>query len=244
MMTLIAGNWKMHGSLALAKELLPALAALEVRPGVTTAICPPAPLLGGVAPLLGRMALGAQDCHAEAGGAFTGDVSAAMLKEAGCRYVIVGHSERRQFHGETDAQVAAKAARALEAGLIPIICVGETLAQRESGAAQAVVAAQVKASLPPGASAQTDFVLAYEPVWAIGSGKTPSPDDIRDMHAAIAAQTCACAGLPKERVAVLYGGSVKAANAKAILSIPGVSGVLVGGASLTAEEFGGIMQAA
>jgi triosephosphate isomerase len=217
----------MGGSLALAGELTGvAQGAAEV------VICPPAIYLRDIAALLKGtpLKLGGQDCHPEPQGAFTGDISAGMLKEAGCEYVLAGHSERRQYHGETDALVAAKTARALAEGLTPIVCVGESLAERDAGQAEQVVAAQVRAAL--GAP-----VFAYEPVWAIGSGRTPTAGDIAAMHRAI----LVVAG---EGARVLYGGSVKPANAQEILSIPGVSGVLVGGASLNAQDFRAIIAAA
>lgn len=228
----IVGNWKMNGSQALAGALVPRVASLAAQVGSKAEIvlCPPAPLL----PEVGRrmqgsfLALGAQDVSPHKDGAYTGDVSAAMLKEAGCRYVIVGHSERRQYHAESDVLVKAKAEAALAGGLIPIVCIGETLAQREAGQAKEVVKTQL-ASLPGG-----QFLLAYEPVWAIGTGRTPTLSDIAEMHAHIGAMV---------KAGVLYGGSVKAANAADILQTPGVAGVLVGGASVNAEEFCGIIAA-
>lgn len=235
---IIVANWKMNGSTAMAGGLVPAVAsyAAGVRCQNEMVICPPAVLLPEVARLLqgSFLALGGQDCSAHAPGAYTGDISASMLKEAGCRYVIVGHSERRQNHGETDAQVCAKAEAAIAQGIIPIICVGETLKQRESGAALDVVAAQLKSSVP---SASQHFLLAYEPVWAIGSGKVPTSADISQMHAHIMANV----GMGAK---IVYGGSVKAANAREIVRISGVAGLLVGGASLNIEEFCGIIAAA
>ncbi|MDX1975596.1 MAG: triose-phosphate isomerase [Rickettsiales bacterium] len=237
---LIVGNWKMYGQPATAAALIQHLVALDT-PAVQVVICPPATLLTSVAWQLSGsgMGLGAQDCHAQKEGAFTGDVSADMLKAAGCSYVIVGHSERRHYHQETDAQVRSKAVAAIAAGLIPIICIGESLADREAGRAEAVVQTQLQASLPETA-ALNHFVLAYEPVWAIGSGKTPTSHDIEQMHAAIRQ------ALPDrlKEAAILYGGSVKAANAKEILALAGVNGVLVGGASLKADEFSTIIASA
>ncbi len=231
--TIIAGNWKMHGDPALASALCHAAAAVAPAPGVQVVVCPPAPLLAQVCGELAgsHVKVGGQDCHAEAQGAFTGDISAPMLKAVGCTHVIVGHSERRTLHGETSADVRKKAQAALKAGLTPIICIGETLAQREAGKEREIVGEQLRESLPDGY-----FILAYEPVWAIGSGRTPTEGDIRAMHDYIT-------GIVKARP-VLYGGSVNAANAASILAVPGVSGVLVGGASLKADEFGRIIAAA
>ncbi len=216
----------MHGTRESARALA---AAIRPAANATIILCPPFTLLAEAGT---KFALGGQDCHAQAQGAHTGDISAAMLKDAGCTYVIVGHSERRQNHGETDASVHAKAGAALTAGLTPIVCVGETLEQRKSGRAEAVVAQQIRESAPQG-----EFILAYEPIWAIGTGETASEADIAAMHRHI--KTLLPANTP-----VLYGGSVKASNAKEILYIPGVDGVLVGGASLKAEEFCAIIDAA
>lgn len=232
----IIGNWKMNGTHASSQALASAVAAgCKGNPDVTeVVVCPPAVWLQAVKEALGESAvkLGAQDCHGEAGGAFTGNISAAMLKEAGCSYVIVGHSERRQHQHETSGEVRKKAEQALENGLIPIICVGETAAERKAGNALSVVEAQLKASIP---ARKGDFLLAYEPVWAIGSGQIPSASDIAEMHGHI----CKVAG----DVPVLYGGSVKADNAAGILGTQGVAGLLIGGASLKAEEFCGIIAA-
>jgi triosephosphate isomerase len=188
------------------------------------------------------VAVGAQDCHAKASGAHTGDVSAAMLKDAGATAVILGHSERRTDHGETDGQVRAKAEAALAAGLAPIVCVGETWPEREAGRHEAVVAAQLAASLPEGFAGTG--VVAYEPVWAIGSGRTPTEADIAAMHAMIRRVLAERFGALGGRVLILYGGSVKPANAAAILALPEVGGALVGGASLVAEDFLAIAAAA
>lgn len=230
----IVANWKMHGSLSMARDFLEVIAQQSFAAGVEIVICPPATLLYEMAHQITGLDIrvGAQDCHAEKEGAFTGDISAAMLKDAGCGYVIVGHSERRSQHGETSALVKKKAQAALDAGLVPIICIGETLAERQAGRAKEIVGQQLRESLPEG-----DFILAYEPVWAIGSGLAATSDDISDMHTYIVSQTHGAH-------AVLYGGSVKAANAREILTIAGVSGVLVGGASLKAEEFCKIIAAA
>jgi triosephosphate isomerase len=242
---LIAGNWKMNGlradGLALARALV-ARAAAGDPPDCALAICPPATLLMPIADTLrgSGIALGAQDCHIEAKGAHTGDISAPMLKDAGCAHVIVGHSERRTDHGETDAVVRAKASAALAAGLVPILCVGETLAERDAGEALAVVQRQIEGSVPEGLKA-AQIVIAYEPVWAIGTGRTPTTQQVAEVHAHIRA-------LIKERVRdggevpILYGGSVKAANALELLSVANVDGALVGGASLDAADFWAIAQ--
>ena len=238
---LIAGNWKMNGSAASAKALADGLAAKAGKAAkADIALCPPAPLLPLVAASIAGSALtfGAQDCHANEKGAHTGDVSAMLLKDIGCRYVIVGHSERRADHGETDAVVKAKAAAALKAGLTPIVCVGETEAQREKGETAAVIARQVTGSLPVGATS-ANTVVAYEPVWAIGTGKTATTADIAEVHAQIR-------GLFKagpESLRILYGGSVKGSNAEAILTTAGVNGALVGGASLDLDDFWRIITA-
>ena len=205
-------------------------------------VCPPATLLHEIAEVLREsvIALGGQDCAAEPVGAHTGDISADMLKDAGCRYVILGHSERRQNHGETDSQVRAKADAALNAGLIAIVCVGETEAEREKGMTLDVLARQVESSLPANAGAGTT-VIAYEPVWAIGSGRTPTGDEIAAAHRQIR-EAAARRGGSAGEIRVLYGGSVKGSNAAAILAIPDVEGALVGGASLKAPEFWKIVE--
>lgn len=235
MTSYVIGNWKMHGSMQLAQALSQAAiaAAHAAGAGTQVVLCPPAPYLTVVAAHLAGspVALGGQDCHAQREGAFTGDVSAAMLKEVGCRYVIVGHSERRQYHGETDEAVRAKAEAALSAGLTPVICVGESLEDRQAGRAEAVVAAQLAGCLPK----QGKFILAYEPIWAIGTGLTATASDIAAMHRHIGSLA---GGFP-----VLYGGSVKAENAASLLALPGVGGVLVGGASVSAEAFTAIINA-
>ena len=235
---LIAGNWKMnldrHGAESLARELS---AGVATASAFEMLVCPPAPYLAIVAAVIGGapIALGGQDCHAEAGGAHTGDVSAAMLRDVGCGYVIVGHSERRADHGETDSGVLAKAEAARAAGLVPIVCVGETEAQRDAGQALDVVAGQILGSVPAGLDGTT-MVVAYEPVWAIGTGRTPTVDDVAAVHAHIrrtlAGRTADAAG-----VRILYGGSVKASNAGELLSVANVDGALVGGASLKAADF-------
>ena len=244
--TYIVGNWKMHGSAAMAQQLVQAIIpAAENSARATVVVCPPATLLSNVAKQCDRskVFVGAQDCHVEKSGAFTGDISAEMLKEAGCKYVIVGHSERRAQHGETSEVVRKKAAMAMQNGLIPIICIGETESERAAGKAKEVVEKQLHESIPS-VPAGGYFLLAYEPVWAIGSGRAATVDDIRQMHAYILAEVSRETFLGQEPVCVLYGGSVKAANAREILTTPGVSGLLVGGASLKADEFTGIIAAA
>ena len=233
MTPLIAGNWKMNGLKAASAELR-AMGEGVNGTSAEVVICPPATLIAGLADDAAKagIALGGQDCHAEASGAHTGDVSAEMLADAGAAWCIVGHSERRADHGETDADVRAKARAAQRAGLVPIVCVGETRAQREAGEAERVVRGQIEGSLPDG-----DYVVAYEPVWAIGTGLVPTEDDIRAMHAAM--REAVGAG-----VRLLYGGSVKPDNAGTILALPEVGGALVGGASLKADDFLGIVRAA
>jgi triosephosphate isomerase len=237
---LIAGNWKMNGLSAdgwtLAEDIVRRTEALAQN-GPELLICPPATLIGLIAEALveSRVALGGQDCHADDSGAHTGDVSAAMLADLGCRYVIVGHSERRTDHHETSAVVRAKATAALRNSLTAIVCVGETWADREAGRTAAVVAGQVKDSLPEGASSK-NLVVAYEPVWAIGSGRTPTVAQVAEVHALIRRELGALAADPAG-VRILYGGSVKPANAKELLSIADVNGALVGGASLKADDF-------
>ena len=202
------------------------------------AVCPPGTLIAQAAWKLkgGKLSLGAQDCHPEASGAYTGDISAPMLKDAGATYVIVGHSERRTLHHETDALVRAKAEAAIRAGLIPIVCVGETRAEREAGEATAVVIRQLRGSLPPDLTAES-VVIAYEPVWAIGTGLTPPTNDIATMHNGIRELLADFYGPAGATIRLLYGGSVKPANAREILLLPNVDGALVGGASLKATDF-------
>ena len=236
---LIAGNWKMNGlrddGVARARELLARFDAAE--PGCDIAVCPPATLLHPVAEVLraSPIALGGQDCHPEDGGAHTGDVSAAMLADAGCRYVIAGHSERRADHGESDALVRAKAEAAHRAGLTAIICLGENEAERDAGKTVAVVAAQLAGSLPPGATA-ANTVIAYEPVWAIGSGRTPSAEEIGAVHAELRRRLRTRLAAGAAQLRLLYGGSVKPGNAAEILALDEVNGALVGGASLVIDD--------
>ncbi len=235
---LIVGNWKMNGTLAEAEAR--ALALVAARVPAKLAVCPPFVHIPAVAQALAgsMVGLGAQDCHAEAKGAFTGSVSVPMLAELGCQFVIVGHSERRHGLGENDPIIKKKAMAAQNGGLTPIICVGETLAERDAGRAQAVVEVQLKGSLP---DEGRSFVVAYEPVWAIGTGRNASPDDVRLMHEHIRATVAACrAGAD---VTILYGGSVKPDNAAALLALREVDGFLVGGASLVAGDFVAIANA-
>ena len=235
---LIAGNWKMNASLREAATLAEGVRAGAAGLAAELLVCPPFPYIHVVAAaMLGQpVAVGGQDCHANPKGAHTGDVAAAMLKDVGASYVILGHSERRTDHAETDAQVRAKAEAAIAAGLIPIICVGETLAERESGEALAVVARQIAGSLPEGFAAARG-VVAYEPVWASGTGKVPSEADIAEVHAAMRAQVGGTTRL-------LYGGSMKPTNAQAILALANVDGGLIGGAALVAADFLAIAKAA
>lgn len=243
---LVAGNWKMNGlgaSLGEAEALAKALQ--EQAAACRVALCPPATLLDRMARVLADTAveLGAQDCHAEASGAFTGSVSAAMVSDAGASLVILGHSERRAGFGETDADVAAKVEAALAAGLEPVICIGETLAEREAGQAVEVVSRQVAGSLPSSLAGKA-FAVAYEPVWAIGTGLTPTLEQIEEVHAAVRAAMVAKLGEGGRVAPILYGGSVKPSNAAEILAVAEVGGALVGGASLKAEDFLGIIRAA
>jgi triosephosphate isomerase len=244
---LIAGNWKMNGlrrdGLALAQAVYDGALTMPAE-GPEIVICPPATLLAAVAPILGvvRVQLGAQDCHAKPAGAFTGDVSAPMLAEAGCRYVIVGHSERRAAHQESDATVRAKAEAARAAGMRAIICVGETLVEREQGRTLEVLSAQIDGSVPDGAHAG-EVVVAYEPVWAIGTGRVATVAQIAEAHRAIRARL-ARRFTDAGDMRVLYGGSVKAENAKEVLGVLDVDGALVGGASLDARQFLAIAAAA
>jgi triosephosphate isomerase len=245
MRQLIAGNWKMHGlgsALGEIEVLCKGLA--ETRASADVMICPPASLLARAHwAAKDVIAFGGQDCHAEASGAFTGDISAEMLRDAGATAVIVGHSERRQYHGETDASVSAKARAAWRAGLFAIICVGETEAQRENGEALDIVSGQLAGSVPDGATPENTTV-AYEPVWAIGTGKTANSDNIAEMHGHIRRTLVQRLGASAESMRILYGGSVKPANAAEILSIENVNGALVGGASLKAADFMAIIESA
>jgi len=240
---LIAGNWKMNG-LAADLDEARAIAQGAAQAVGRVALCPPAVLIERMSRALAgtHVLVGAQDCHAAASGAFTGDVSAEMLADAGARLVILGHSERRAGHDETDAAVADKVKAALRAGLEPIVCVGETLDQRKAGHALAVVTGQVKESLP-GELKGVPFAVAYEPVWAIGTGLTPSREEIEEVHRAIRATLVDLFGDHGARQPILYGGSVKPSNASEILHAAEVGGALVGGASLKAADFLGIVNA-
>ncbi|MBT9445083.1 MAG: triose-phosphate isomerase [Hyphomonadaceae bacterium] len=240
---LIAGNWKMFGRRADLSEIRALSAATTDAPSdLELAICPPVTLLAAAveAAAGSRIGMGGQDCRAGGDGAFTGDVNAAMLVDAGAVWCIVGHSERRQGHGETDADVAAKAKAAMAAGLTPIICIGETLEERQAGQAAAVVQRQIAGSVP--ADAPSTVVVAYEPVWAIGTGLTPTLGEIADTHAAIRV-ALADGRQGAEGIRILYGGSVKPGNAAEIFRVNGVDGALVGGASLKAADFAAIIAA-
>ncbi len=238
---LAAGNWKMNGTQAALAEIDQLLAAPSA-PGCDVLICPPATLIQAmVGRSLGRIGVGGQDCHAKASGAHTGDIAAAQLADAGASHVILGHSERRTDHGETDAAIRAKSEAAHAAGLIAVICVGETEAQRDGGDTLAVIAAQLAGSVPDGASA-ANTVIAYEPVWAIGTGRTPTNDQIAEVHGLMRARLSERFGDGAE-MTLLYGGSVKPGNAAEIFAIPHVNGALVGGASLKAADFGPIIAA-
>lgn len=240
MQKLVAGNWKMHGlaedAAALARAVRPGV------PGVSLLVCPPFTQIAAVAAILAGspVTVGGQDCHTEPEGPHTGDISAPMLRDAGCRFVILGHSERRAAHHETDALVHAKAVAAAAAGLTAVVCVGESEAERSAGREAEIVGAQLGGSLPP------DFagVVAYEPVWAIGTGRTPRSDEIARMHALIRRHLAARFGAQGNGTLILYGGSVKPENAAPILALPEVGGALVGGASLVARDFLAIAAAA
>lgn len=236
---MIVGNWKMHGLLAQIGEIRALAAALDEGSYVgRVVVCPPATLLVEAARALrgSLVELGAQDCHDQAKGAFTGDLSAEMLADAGARLVILGHSERRSHHGETDQMVASKVRAALRAGVEPIVCVGEQIVDRRAGRAEAVVTMQIEGSLPDDLAGRA-INIAYEPVWAIGSGLTPNGQQIGEVHRAIRAALVARFQRAGETIPILYGGSVKPANAAEVLATPGVDGALVGGASLIAAEF-------
>jgi triosephosphate isomerase len=240
---LVVGNWKMHGSRAANAELLVAL--LAGRPyAADVAVCAPFVFIGDVAAALARSDIfwGAQDVSAHDQGAFTGEVSAAMLAECGCRYAIVGHSERRALHAESDELVAAKARASLARGVTPIVCVGETLAERDAGETEAVVKRQLSVVIHQLAHCAAEMVVAYEPVWAIGTGRTASPEQAQAVHRVLRAQLHAATGRG-EAMTILYGGSVKADNAAALFSQPDIDGGLIGGASLKAADFIAICRA-
>ena len=237
---LVAGNWKMNGLKAALEEIRAMRKAVDAGEAglAELVVCPPTTLTAAAAQCLagGAMALGAQDCHAKASGAFTGDIAAAMLKDAGAAYVIVGHSERRGGHGEGDAEVRAKAEAGIAAGLAAIVCCGESQAEREAGKATPIVRAQLRASLPPTGAPDT-IVVAYEPIWAIGTGLTPTAADVADMHGSIRALLGDIYGPQGAKFRILYGGSVKPSNARELLGLANVDGALVGGASLKAADF-------
>lgn len=239
---LAAGNWKMNGSRAALAEVA-ALVAAHPAPTCDVLLCPPATHIVWMSEVISGSPIdvGGQDCHPNASGAHTGDIAAAMLKDAGASHVILGHSERRADHGETDDLVRAKAKAAIAAGLTPLICLGETLAQRDAGETLAVVSRQLAGSVPDSASART--IIAYEPVWAIGTGLTPTSNDVAAVHKMIRNYLISKDKAEGYRIRVLYGGSVKPGNAKELMGIPNVNGALVGGASLKATDFLGIAAA-
>jgi triosephosphate isomerase (TIM) len=245
MRKLIAGNWKMNGlradGLALARDLARGVGA---APPSDLLICPPATLLAAAAEAIAGsgILLGGQDCHTRQHGAHTGDLSAAMLRDAGCSHVILGHSERRTDHHESDALIRAKVKAAREAGLIVVLCLGETAQERDAGRTLEIVSRQLAGSLPEGLSA-AELVVAYEPVWAIGTGRTPQPGDVAAVHAHLRHALTGKVSAP-EAVRLLYGGSVKPGNARELLHLPNVDGALVGGASLNAADFQAIAEAA
>jgi triosephosphate isomerase len=232
---LVMGNWKMHGTLAANTALLTALRSFAAQ-HTDMAVCVPFPYLAQAQDALKDSAVtwGAQDISAQTHGAYTGEVSGAMLKDFGCQWVLVGHSERRSMHAESDQLVADKAHAALAMGLTPVVCVGESLAERDAGQAVAVIQRQLAPVLALGAQAVNQLVVAYEPVWAIGTGRTASPEQAQDVHAAIRA---ALSMIGAGNIQILYGGSVKAANAASLFSMPDIDGALVGGAALVADEF-------
>jgi triosephosphate isomerase len=243
---LVAGNWKMNGNLAALKELLPIAEATRAASGVDVIVCPPFTLLSAAVTRSGGVSIGAQDCHAAESGAHTGSISAGMIREAGGRAVIVGHSERRAEQRESSEAVRSKAEAALRSGLITIVCVGESEAEREAGRHLDTVTQQLVASLPaetPGG----ELVVAYEPIWAIGTGRTATPADVSEMHAVIRRsllEGAAGPGVGGAGIRILYGGSVKADSAAELFAVPDVDGALVGGASLTAAQFVPIIDAA
>ena len=242
---LVAGNWKMHGSFAMLRDLIGAIEAGGPYPQVDVAVMPPAPYLAAAAATATSIAIGAQDASAHASGAFTGEVAAVMLKEVGCRYVIVGHSERRQFHGETDALIAHKFSAVQAAGLTPVLCVGETLEQREAVQTEAVVSAQLQAVVDAvGIGSFENAVLAYEPVWAIGTGRTATPEQAQAVHAHLRGVVSRSSANISGSLRILYGGSVKPGNAATLFGQEDIDGGLVGGASLVADDFVAIIRAA
>jgi len=243
MKKLAAGNWKMNGTRASLAEVA-TLIATHPAPACEMLLCPPATLIAQMADAAQGSALmvGAQDCHAKPQGAHTGDISVAMLKDAGATHVILGHSERRTDHGETDAQVRAKAEAVVDAGLVAIVCIGETEAEHDAGQTLAVIGSQLDGSIPMGATA-ANLVVAYEPVWAIGTGRTPTLAEIAEVHSFLRGRLRGLIGDEAGGVRILYGGSVKPSNATDIFAVPHVDGALVGGASLKASDFGAIVEA-
>ncbi len=243
MKKLAAGNWKMNGARASLAEVA-ALVAAHPAPACEMLLCPPATLIAQMADAARGSALlvGAQDCHAKPQGAHTGDISVAMLKDAGATHVILGHSERRTDRGETDELVRAKAEAAVDAGLVAIVCIGETEAEHDAGKTLAVIGSQIDGSIPGGATA-ANLVVAYEPVWAIGTGRTPTLAEIAEVHSFLRGRLRGLIGDEAEGVRILYGGSVKPSNAGDIFAVPHVDGALVGGASLKAADFGAIVDA-
>jgi len=240
----IVGNWKMNGTRAMLAEARAIDRGAARHPSVRVAVAPPFTLIQSMAENAEAMAIGGQDCHAAVSGAYTGDISAAMLADAGATFTILGHSERRALHGESNELVRAKAEAALTAGLEVIVCVGETEAQRDAGQAEAVVCAQLDGSLPVGEGAAARVTVAYEPVWAIGTGRVPSVADVAAIHCAIRARLQAIYGMDGAGISILYGGSVNATNAAELLAADEVGGALVGGASLQADSFLAIVLAA
>ncbi|MEQ8235019.1 MAG: triose-phosphate isomerase [Gammaproteobacteria bacterium] len=244
---LVAGNWKMNGSRAMAQDLGAAVAAAGVT-GAEVLLCPPAPYLATVADAVAgsTVMLGAQDCSEHVAGAYTGEVAAAMLVDCGCSHVILGHSERRQFFGDDDARVAAKVAQAHAHGLVPVLCVGETIDERRADATESVVARQLDAvlALADRAAILERLVVAYEPVWAIGTGETATPEQAQAVHAFIRARVAGVDAARAQALRILYGGSVKPANAAELFAMPDIDGGLIGGASLEAASFLAICNAA
>ncbi len=243
MRKLAAGNWKMNGTTAALAEVR-ALIAAQPSPACDMLLCPPATLIAAMALAAkgSSLAIGGQDCHQNPSGAHTGDISANQLRDAGASHVILGHSERRADHAESDALVCAKAGAAIAVGLIAIVCLGETEGQRDAGTTLAVIGAQLDASVPATATAAT-LVIAYEPIWAIGTGRTPTIAQIAEVHAFLRARLTTHIGTAAQAVRLLYGGSVKPSNAKEIFAVPDVDGALVGGASLKAADFAAIVAA-
>jgi len=237
---LLMGNWKMNGSTALEKELLPAIQTGLQNIHIDVAVCPPFPYLSSTISYLSgsNIKVGAQDVSSRETGAFTGEVSAKMLADIGCHYVIVGHSERRQYHAESDQLVAQKCQQVHKAGLIPVLCIGETKAQREASETEAVIASQLAAVISELTEAElAKTIIAYEPVWAIGTGLAATAEQVQAVHAFLRQELAKCSENVAKTVKILYGGSVKSANAKELMHLPDVDGALVGGASLVADEF-------